>query len=430
MSDSEPIGGMCQFQAGGSGLSGTMELVECAVKTRKRTLRVLVAAQVLGGAGVATGIVVGAIGVRALSGSDTLAGLAQPAAVLGAALFAVPVGALAARAGRRVSLAVGHGIGTLGALVCAVGVAIGSWPGLLVGLVMFGGGSTAILAARFAAADAAPEERRARDLSLVVWATTVGSVLGPNLAEPGRRLAAALGLDPLTGPFLVSALAYTLAAVTVLVRLPGSTRAQRRAPLRLSDAWRTLRSSRPAVVALTALVLGQAIMFGVMSMTPVHMSHSTVPLASIGLVMSVHIAGMYALSPLAGWLADRRGRAFTLVTGAVILAVSGLVTAGASGHELLPLSIGLALLGIGWCCGLVAGSSLLSESVPDESRPVVQGFSDLVMNLGGALGGALSGTVVAGWGYRGLGLTAAVVSVVLGVVVLLGLSSARRSRTR
>lgn len=390
----------------------------------------LAVAQVLGGAGVATGIVVGAIGVRALSGSDTLAGLAQPASVLGAALFAVPIGALAARAGRRVSLASAHGVGTLGALVCALSVAIGSWPGLLAGFVLFGSGTTAILAARFAAADAAPEERKARDLSLIVWATTAGSVLGPNLAEPGRRLAAALGFDPLTGPFLMSACAYGLAAVTVLAALPGSAPAQRRAPLRMSDAWRTLRSSRPAVVALAALVLGQAIMFGVMAMTPVHMSHSAMPLASIGLVMSVHIAGMYALSPLAGWLADRRGRAFTLVAGAVTLAVSGLITAGAHGHELLPLSIGLGLLGIGWCCGLVAGSSLLSESVPPESRPVVQGFSDLVMNLGGAFGGAFSGVVVAGWGYRGLGLTAVVASVVLGLVVISGLSSAPRSRTR
>ncbi|CCH31814.1 MFS transporter [Actinosynnema sp. NPDC047251] len=396
--------------------------------TRTRVLGVLAAAQVLGGIGVATGIVVGALAVRDLSGSDALAGLAQPSAVLGAALFAVPAGVVAARAGRRLSLAAAHGVGALGALLAACSAAAGSWPFLLVGLVLFGSGTTAILAARFAAADDAPPGRRARDLSLVVWATTVGSVLGPNLAAPGRWAASALGLAPAAGPFLVSALAYGLAALTVLVGL------DRRAPVaatpvRGPGAWRAVRGSRPALVALTALVVGQAVMFGVMSMTPVHMGHGAASLTAIGLVMSLHIAGMYALSPLVGWAADRRGRRVVLAAGAVLLTVSGLLVAGAHGHDLVLLAVGLTVLGIGWCCGLVAGSALLGESVPAASRATVQGFSDMVMNVGGALGGVAAGAAVTAWGYRGLGVAAAVVSLAL-LGVIAGVTSGPPSRTR
>lgn len=398
---------------------------ETETETRRRVLGILAATQVLGGVGVATGITVGALSAQSLSGSDAVAGFAQPIAVLGAAVFAVPISALAARMGRGPSLAGAYALGALGAGLAALAVGLENWLALLSGLFLFGSGTTAILAARFAAADAARPETRARDLSLVVWAITIGSVAGPNIASPAQQAASWGGLPLDTGPFLLSALAFTVAAFGVLlglgktVRLPASRSAVVTRSGHRVLAWREIRGSGRARLALTVMVVGQAVMIGVMSMTPVHMGHHDTSLGAIGLAMSVHIAGMYALSPVVGLLADRYGRVAVLGLGSgLLLAAAGIVT-GASGHDVVRLSIGLALLGVGWSCGLVAGSTLLTESVSPASRPFVQGMSDMAMNAGGAIGGFVAGWLMAAWGYSGLGLGTALVTVTLLVIVVI-----------
>jgi MFS family permease len=58
---------------------------------------------------------------------------------------------------------------------------------LLVGALLFGFATAANLQARYAATDLATPERRGRALALVVWATTVGAVAGPNLTSQAQR---------------------------------------------------------------------------------------------------------------------------------------------------------------------------------------------------------------------------------------------------
>ena len=154
-----------------------------------------------------------------------------------------------------------------------------------------------------------------------------------------------------------------------------------------------------ATLAMAAVAVAHTVMVAVMVMTPVHMHHGGATLQIIGFVISGHVAGMYALSPLMGWLVDRIGRVAVIGLGIGILAMAfALAGTAPSGHS-AGLATGLVLLGVGWSACLIAGSTLLTESVPVATRPAVQGANDLVMGLGGAIGGAFGGVVVGTLGF-------------------------------
>ena len=383
---------------------------------QRRTLQTLVASQMLGGVAVASGFAVGTLLAEEVSGSTTLAGLATTAMALGAAFFAVPLSRLMARSGRRPGLVAGYALGAAGAVIMVLAARLASYPLLLLGLAAFGGGIAANLQARYAAADLAEPSRRGRALSLIMWATTLGIVIGPNLIEPGGDVADWLGLPRLAGPFVFAAGAFGIALAVLFVRLRpdplrvgGALTGAVGMPVRLplSTALRTIAAAPRALLGLAAVTISHTVMVAVMVMTPVHMHHGGATLRVIGLVISGHLAGMYALSPLIGWMTDRFGRLAVVVLGAGLLgaalALAGTAPAGHSAR----LAIGLILLGVGWSACLVAGSTMLTESVPVASRPGVQGSADLVMGLGGAVGGAIGGVVVGTTGFGWLALGAA-----------------------
>ncbi len=386
---------------------------------QRRILLVLAAAQVFGGVGVAGAIAVSALVASRLSGSEAVGGLAQTGTVIGAAVASFVVSRVATRAGRRPALSLGYGVAALGGAGAVVAVSVGSAPALLVALVLVGSATAAGLAARFAATDLAAPERRARALAMVVWATTVGAVAGPNLAGPVQGAAAAIGMEPAAGPFLLCTGAFALAALGTwaglrpdpLLLARGAAAPDPGPPPDAGEVRAELLASPPALLGLGGIVVGHLLMVGLMSMTPVHMDHGGASLTLVGLVISLHVAGMYALSPLFGWLADRAGRPPVLALAAALLLASGVLCALAGPADTGLLTVGLVLLGLGWSGGLVAGSALLSESVPVRVRAGVQGLADVAMNVSGAVGGIAAGLVVAGASYAALGVAAAVVAV-------------------
>ena len=432
MSDGEPI------EAGASDL-----LTPWVERVQRRALAVLVVTQVLSGAGVGTGVAVAALSAARLSGSDVVAGLAPTCIALGAALAAVSTARIAARTGRRLALLVGYLVAAVGAVAAAVAVEHRSWPLLLAASVPVGAATATNLAARFAGTDLAAPDRRARALGLVLGATTLGIVIGPNLADPAHHAAAAIGIAADTGPYLWCAVMFGLAALGVLVGLrPDPLHLARRssrpepAPPQLSPPEpsppRTERRPRhrPAGAAAGPRTRGwrwctigaaQLLMVGVMSMTPVHMGHGGAELRMVGIVISFHTAGMYALSPLFGWLADRRGRLPVLA-----LEVPGCSRSPASWPEspahttsrCCPL--GLFLLGLGWSAALVSGSALLVDAAPAADRTRVQGRADVVVNLSGVLGGSVAGAVMAATSYGVLCALATVLAAAVLAAVLRG----------
>jgi MFS family permease len=390
---------------------------------QRRTVRTLVTSQVVGGLGVSGGVAVGALLATAILGSEDLAGLAQSAQVLGAALLALPAARLSVARGRRAGLGFGYGMGLLGAALAVAAGQVGSFPLLLLGTALFGGGTTAGLQARFASTDLAPSARRARTLSIVVWATTIGAVVGPNLVGPAGALAGEIGIAPLAGPYLLGCVFFALAVLVVTLGLrpdplvvarsirPGPAEAPKHGVIRhgLSAARRSPR----ALLGLEAIVVAHTVMVSVMVMTPIHMQHGHATLELIGLVISVHVAGMFAFSPVMGWLADRVGRVPVIAGGGVTLLVAVTLSGTSREGHSAGLTVGLFLLGLGWSACLVAGSTLLTEGVPAVDRPAAQGASDLLMGLSAAGGGAIAGLVVGTLGYGVLNAMSSVLVFVL-----------------
>lgn len=397
-----------------------------AVQRRVRTT--LMAGQVFAGLGMGSTLSIGAILAAELSGSPAYSGLAATMATLGAALAAIPLARLAGRVGRAPALATGALAAATGAVLAIVAAGLPSFPLLLLAILLIGVGTAVNLQSRFAASDLAAPATRGRDLSLVVWATTVGAVSGPNLIGPGEQLGAAIGLPPLSGPFLFTVAAQVLAATLYLVAL-------RPDPLRLAlrlareaaaaataageSGAEAVRSDRAGIrLALIALALSHATMVSVMAMTPVHLTDHGASLVIVGFTISLHIAGMYALSPVFGILADRVGRWWTILIGQALLVASLLFTALGAESEAAVVA-GLILLGLGWSAATVAGSALLTESTAPDRRTVIQGRSDLLMSGSGAVGGLLAGPTLAALGYSGLSIVAlGLVAVVVAALLL------------
>jgi len=389
-----------------------------------RIVRVLVAGQVLAGLGQGATLSIGAVLATEVSGSEAWAGAGATVSTLGAAVAAIPLAALAVRFGRRPALSLGALIAALGSVITVVATGLVSFPLLLAGFALLGVGAAVGLQARFAATDAADPSRRGRDLSVVVWSTTVGAIVGPNLFGPGVPLAEALGLPELTGSFVIAIAAQLLAAALYLVALrPDPLAVAANRPVDFVEAADAgiVRGRAVLVFAIATLALSHATMVSIMAMTPVHLIDHGASLVIVGFTISLHIAGMFGLSPLFGWASDKLGRFRTILLGQSLFAVSILITALGEGST-SAVTVGLVLLGLGWSASTVAGSALLAESVAADRRAVMQGRSDLAMNGAGALGGALAGPALILFGYSGLAVVAL-------FVVALTVSLAIRLRT-
>ncbi|WP_045732285.1 MFS transporter [Pseudarthrobacter chlorophenolicus] len=411
------------------------------VRVQRRTVALLAAAQVFGGIGTGATVSIGSILAVELSGSGAWAGAVATVMTLGAAVSALPLAALADRRGRRAGQVAGMLAALAGALLMVLSVVTGVFVLLLLGAAGIGAGTAANLQARFAAVDLADAGHRGRALATVVWAVTIGAVAGPNLIQPGAAVGLAMGLPPVAGPFVISSAGLLVAIILVFAGLrPDPLLLARELAGRAGDAgtgtslrptqggrlargMRAIRGSRMALLAVTAVVGAHAVMVGVMSMTPLHLQHlvegAGMPhaghaadggaLVVIGFTISLHIAGMFALSPVMGWLTDKAGRTETIMLGFATL-IAGVAVAGFGQDSTVAVAAGLVLLGLGWSASTVAGSTLLAESVEQDERVVVQGVSDMLMGAAGAVGGAASGLVLSGAGYFGLNVLAGAIA--------------------
>ncbi|MET0523560.1 MAG: MFS transporter [Nocardioides sp.] len=384
------------------------------VLVQRRTVRVLVLAQAVGALGITIGIATASLLARDLSGSESLAGLAQTAQVLGAAVASYLLARVMSRRGRRIGLATGYLVGGAGGVLAVLAGVVGSMLLLMAGAALLGSATAANSGARYAATDLAPEESRARALSTVVWATTIGAVVGPNLTGPSEAVSHWLDIPELTGPFAIGATGMLLAALVVgiLLRpdplLVAREVAGKPAVEPSGTSWDRARAAvreRPVLAyAVAGLAAAHAAMIGVMVMTPLHMEHGGAELRVIGIVISVHVLGMFAFSPLVGMLADRIGRPRVLACGGGILTLSLLMCAWAPEGAHWRIFVGLFLLGLGWSFSMVAASTMVADHAPLDARPDVQGASDLVMGVTAAVAGALAGLVVGLAGYPVLAL--------------------------
>jgi MFS family permease len=374
---------------------------------QRRTLRVLLLSQVFAGAGLAAGVSVGALLAQQMLDSTSSSGLPSALFTFGSAITALLVGRLSQTSGRRPGLAAGFLVGALGAVAVVIAAALDSVPLLFIALLFYGAGTATNLQARYAGGDLAEPARRGRAMSTVLVATTLGAVAGPNLVDPTGALATSLGVPKLAGPFMLAAVAYTLAGLVVLTLLRPDPLLLARADAAPPTATGPAPAApipRTVLLAGAAMVLTQLVMVAIMTMTPIHMHEHGHGLGASGLVISIHIAAMYLPSPLSGYLADRFGRLPLLGAAAVTLLAAGFTAAVVPAGSTLLLAFALALLGLGWSFGIVAGTALITDAAPLDQRARIQGGADLCVALAGATGGLGSGYVVAMSSYQTLSL--------------------------
>jgi MFS family permease len=418
-------------------------------RVQRRTLAVVVASQVLGGAGLAAGITVGALLARDLLGSDSLTGAPAALFTLGSALAAFLVGRLTQRWGRRTGLGVGFAAGGLGAIGVVVAAVTDHIPLLFAALFVYGAGTATNLQARYAGTDLALPTQRGTAVSVALVSTTLGAVAGPNLVEPMGALAVSLGIPALAGPFLLAAAAY-LAAGTVLIlllrpdpflvaqyldRVPGlppvagppsgtePDEATVAAPAAAAE-----RFVPGVVLGATIMVLTQATMVAIMTMTPVHMRVHDHSLSAVGIVIGIHIGAMYLPSLVTGVLVDRVGRIPMAIAAAVTMLLAGAVAALAPSDSLGLLIVALTLLGLGWNFGLISGTALVVDATSPTHRAKTQGSIDVLIALAGAGASALSGLLLAASSYATVAVVGGLLSVLLVPVVVWARRAARRRR--
>jgi MFS family permease len=412
-----------------------------APAVQRRTLRVLVLAQVLSGAGLAAGITVGALLAQDMLGSTSLAGLPAALFTIGSAGAALLVGRLSQR-GRRPGLAAGYLAGALGALGVVIAAVRDDVVLLFAALLVYGAGSATSLQARYAGADLAAPDHRGRAVSTVLVATTLGAVAGPNLTGVTGDVVAPWGIPPLAGPFLLAGIAYVAAGVVLgallrpdplLLARQLDGEAREHAARERAAGNETSRDDAPAppssvrrtiLVAGTVMVLTQAVMVAVMTMTPIHMQAHHHTIAATGMVIAVHVGMMFLPSPLSGWLVDRFGPGRVAGGAALTLMLTGVVAAVAPPSSVAWLAVALGLLGLGWSLGLVSGTAMLTGSLPVATRAKTQGSVDLAVAVAGAAGGMGSGFVVASTSYATLAVGGGLVA--LAVLPLIALGSRPR----
>lgn len=408
---------------------------------QKKTLRVLVAGQVVAAAALSAAVTVGAFVVQDILGQDTpWGGISSATFTMGSAFMSQVLARKMSRKGRRVGLQYGYSLAIAGGLLAGYAVNKGSLPMFILGLFLYGSGQASNLLSRYAAMDLAAPEKRSQAMSYILFGSTFGAVLGPVLIKPAEQIGVdVFGWSLYAGPWIASACFFVFALINVAIRLrpdplevSGGLNSQQGVGVvtpNLGAALRTIKSIRNARIALASMVISQVTMVAVMTMTPVHLKlHGHEDVSPY--VISLHIAGMYAFSPLVGKFADRKGRLLAISLGGILL-VAATVMAALAGDAATLLWPSLWLLGLGWSFGLIGGSSLLVESVPENSRVTVQGAADLLMSFSGGLAGFSSGFIRKAFGFHmlsNLGTILALALVVIGVRSLTNWRLVERAR--
>ena len=395
-------------------------------KLYKRSLIIVMLSQVFGGAGLAAGITVGALLAKDMIGTESFAGLPAALFTLGSALAAFVVGQLSQRFGRRYGLSFGFIAGGIGAIGVILAANINSLVLLFISLFVYGAGTATNLQARYAGTDLANEKQRATATSIAMVATTFGAVAGPNLVTPMGKVATAMNMPALAGPFILAAVAYILAGLTLFIFL-------RPDPLLVAKAIAMEQQHKVAekvnvsqnkvnrvgiLVGALVLILSHVIMVSIMTMTPVHMEGHGSNLSAIGMVIGLHVAAMYLPSLGTGILVDKIGRTFVVVASGIVLATAGLVAAFAPGDSMLWITLALILLGLGWNFGLISGTAIIIDSTNIQNRAKTQGSVDVWVALAGSAGSILSGVVVAYSSYAMLGFIGTYLALLLVPVVI------------
>ena len=398
-------------------------MTELSRTARKITL-VLFIAQSLASAGFIASATVNSI-LGAKLGGNPWAGVPSAVYLVGGALAASAWGVLMDIIGRRNGIGLGLVLGLIGAGLVALAANLNLLLLMFPGMALMGFGNAAMLLGRFSAAEVNPPEKRGAAISNVVLGGTVGAIFGPLLVGPMSELSLRFGMDELAGAYIASLILFGIASLIIFLGLRPDPRDVGKqvaalypdsAPNGVARPISVILREPAALMAVTAMVLGQVVMVAIMVITSLHMKGHNHPLSEISTVISAHTLGMYAFSVVSGRLADKWGRGPVILTGAATLLLACL--AAPLSPDVLPLAVSLFLLGLGWNFCFVGGSTLLADQLSPTERARTQGVNDLLVGLASATGSLGSGLVFAATSYTVITLLAGMLSIIPLVMVL------------
>lgn len=391
------------------------------MSARSRTTATFFAGVAVANTGFIAAVTVTGLVAEQITGSASLSGIPGAVGTFGTALGATAVSGVIGRRGSRFGLSTGYVIAAVGAAIALTAAVAESFPLLLAGMLVLGVGHSATQLSRYAAAELYDAHHRARAVGVIVWAGTIGSVVGPNLLAPSGRVASAGGLPELSGGFAVAGIFFGAAAVLYLFflrRAPATGGQSEDRANSQSIQWGDLFRLPQVQVAVSAMIMGQFVMVLIMAMTPLHIRHIGLGLGAVGFVISAHTLGMFAMSPVTGWLTDRFGHVRIIGAGIGLLVGSAVLAAVAPADGQTQLAVALFLLGLGWNFGFVAGSALLTRDIPEAARPLLQGRADSLVWMAAASASVASGFVLASAGYAILNIAGALMALLPVIVIV------------
>ncbi len=389
---------------------------------RQRIFGAIFVTQILFRSAVILSFTLTSIIAAELMGNDLAAGLPTTVTLVTRAALAYPVGWLLDKLGRRIGLSLGFLVGVVGAIISAWSIINGSFAGFLLGAALYGGTQASTEQSRYIAAEIFPNKQQSKIIGWIIFAGTIGALLGPTLVSQSTKLAESRGVIAFAGPFMVTAIIFLLAAITIFIflrpdpqklgRLVAAAEDRSSASVQAGDvvskenetavidessarSLRTIFAHPLALLAVAAMAIGQLVMTMLMVITPLHMNHQGSGTGEISLVILAHTLGMFGLSGLTGWLIGRFGRLIMISAGAIVLIIAAILAPAVSG--VLPLAVALFFLGLGWNFAFVAGSSLLSDQLKPAERGRAQGAGEMSVAIGAGMGSLSSGFIFA-WG--------------------------------
>ena len=405
---------------------------------QKRTLRTLMAGLVPAGAAITSAYSAAAVLGEEITGNETFGALAAACLTTGAALSTLPLAKIMSAKGRRPGIVTGYLVAVAGALLAMTAAITEVYLFLPIGILGVGVGNGANLAARYAAADLPAEENKASAIGNLVWASTIGSVLGPSLGlGPAKKVEDLLAVPELAGPYIISGFLFLLAALTIRrwlrpdpLVVVGGIGLEGEQNTSFKEAFRRLFSSKVGRLSVGSMVVGHVVMVGVMTMTPLHLKDGGHQLEIVGFVISLHIIGMYAFSPLVGVLTEKIGAKSVIAFGGLLLVLGAELASHADPQDSLGVFTGLFLIGLGWSFGLVASSTLIASEFKGPEKVRIQGLADLAMTASGGIAGIGSGLIVTLTDYQTLSHYSGILGLYPVITVAIFLISEKTTRSK
>lgn len=352
-------------------------------------------------AGAMMVMVGGLIGAQ-MAPSPKLSTLPVALMIVGTAIGVVPVTRAMGKYGRKPIFVGVAMLACLSSLLGAMSVVIEQFELFLFASFVLGIAISGFQQIRFAAMESVDLERAPKAASTVMLGGLVAAVLGPELVTQGNNLLE----TQFAGSFVLMAI-LCLGCVGLFALMTETHIRNDKVSHHKADIADVL--VKPTfIIAVSASVVGYALMSFIMTATPVHMhvteQHS---LEHAKWVIQSHILAMYLPSLVSGWLIAKLGVNKVIAGGLLIYLIT--IAVASSGNHLANYWVALILLGIGWNFLFLGGTVLLPQTHNTAQKFRVQSINEFAVFSAQGMAALGAGALLFALGWQGLMVTSFII---------------------